>query len=117
MAQGRNFFFLSLYEFIGTLIALLSVNCSQGNAAVIAIGIFVAATLTGRVCGGHFNAAVTISIYICEKKWLRNLPVALIVIVVDILGAYAAMVLSMLLLGIDDVVKLSPPEGKFGGKT
>ena len=47
-----------------------------------------------------------------EKPWCgshRN--------IVDLLGAIAAMVISMLLLGIDGVVKLSPPEGKFGGRT
>ena len=117
MSSGRNFCYLALYEFLGTMIALLCINCSQGHAAVIAIGIFVAATLTGRICGGHFNAAVTLSIYVCERKWRKNLGVALIVIFVDLLGAIAAMVISMLLLGIDGVVKLSPPEGKFGGRT
>jgi len=45
---------------------LLSVNCANNNSAVVGVGFFIAATLTGRVSGGHFNGAVTLAVYIVE---------------------------------------------------
>lgn len=110
MISGKNLIFLSLYEFFGTFIALVGVNCAANNAAVVAVGFFIAATLTGRVCGGHFNAAVTLAVYICERKWIKNLPIALMIMIVDLLGAFTAMGVSLALLGIDNTFTLLPPK-------
>lgn len=89
--SNRNgLIFMAMYEFIGTFIALLGVNCAFNSAAVTGVGFFIAATLTGRVCGGHFNGAVTLAVYIVEGRWKENLPIALLIALVDALGAYAA---------------------------
>lgn len=112
MISGKNFLFLAFYEFIGTFIALVGINCARNDAAVAAVGIFIAATLTGRVCGGHFNAAVTLAVYICERKWLKNLGIAIMVMIVDILGAFCAMGVSIALLGFNDTFSLLPPPDK-----
>ena len=74
-----------------------------------ATGFFIAATLTGRVCGGHFNAAITLAVYITEGKWLKNLPVALLIMFIDLCGAFAAMMISVAMLGENNVFKLVPP--------
>jgi glycerol uptake facilitator-like aquaporin len=100
---------VAIYEFVGTFIALVGVNCAQNNAAVAAVGFFIAATLTGRVCGGHFNSAITLAVYITEGKWLKNLPIALLICTIDLLGALAAMMISVAMLGENKIFKLSPP--------
>ena len=112
MISKKSFLFLALYEFIGTFLFLVGVNTAANNAAVAAIGLFIAATLTGRVSGGHFNGAITLAVYICERKWLKNLPIAIMIIIVDLLGAYCGMLVSIGLLGYNDTFSLLPPEGK-----
>jgi glycerol uptake facilitator-like aquaporin len=81
---------------------------------VAAAGFFIAATLTGRLCGGHFNSAITIAVYICEGKWLKNLPIALLIMFVDLLGAFAGMGVSVAMLGINGTFKLYPPKDVNG---
>lgn len=110
--SGKSLMFMALYEFLGTFIALVGVNCAVNNAAVVAIGFFIAATLTGRVCGGHFNAAVTLAVFICEGKWSRNIGIACLIMVVDLMGAYAAMAISIAMLGVDGTFTLLPPIDK-----
>jgi len=97
---------------LGTFIALVGVNCAVNNAAVVGVGFFIAATLTGRVCGGHFNGAVTLAVYICEGRWKENLPIAALILLVDLLGAYFAMLLCTLMLGINGTFSLMPPNNK-----
>jgi glycerol uptake facilitator-like aquaporin len=57
--------------------------------------LFIACILTARVGGGHFNMAVTLGVYIVEgKHWKRNIPIALTVIVADILGGYTGIAIA-----------------------
>ena len=64
----RSYLYMSLYEYIGCLLFLVGINCSQNDASVAALGLFIAATLTGRLSGGHFNMAVTLAVYTVEAK-------------------------------------------------
>lgn len=112
LISRKSFIFLALYEFLGTFIALLSVNCAQNNSAVVGVGFFIAATLTGRVSGGHFNGAVTIAVYIIEGRWCKNLFIAFFVIVVDILAAFTAMAVALSMLGVNGTFTLLPPKTK-----
>eukprot|EP00347_Sterkiella_histriomuscorum_P017936 403347415 len=105
----KSLLFMAIYEFLGTFIALVCVNCAVNNAAVVGVGFFIAATLTGRVCGGHFNGAVTLAVYLCEARWCENLPIALIIVVVDLMGAYAAMAVCLAMQGVDGTFTLIPP--------
>jgi glycerol uptake facilitator-like aquaporin len=88
---------LAFFEFLGTAIFLFGINYSHGDAFNVACSLFIAAILTGRVGGAHFNAGVTLAVYIVEARWRYNLPIAATVIVVDILGAYFGIGLSALL--------------------
>ena len=109
LAEKKHYLFLAMYEFLGMIIFLVGINCSNNSSSVRALSLFIAATLTGRVCGGHFNMAVTFGVYLVEAKWRQNLFVALLVIVVDIVGAFLAMGIAILLLGPDNVFLLVPP--------
>ena len=100
---------MALFEYFGMILFLVGINCSGNDASVAALGLFVAATLTGRLSGGHFNMAITFAVYIVEGKWRNNLAIALIVAFVDIAGAFTAMAISAGLLGEKNVFTLIPP--------
>lgn len=100
---------MALYEFFGMTLFLVGVNCSLNDASVAALGLFIAATLTGRLSGGHFNMAITTAVYVVEAKWLQNLKVALSIILIDLCGAFIAMAISRGFLGRDHTFTLVPP--------
>ena len=61
--------------------------------------------------GGHVNGAVTVAIYIVEyKHWKRNLPIALIIIIAQLAGGFAACALRGLLVGWDQLAVLKPTD-------
>ncbi len=105
----RSYLFMALFEFFGMVLFLVGINCSGNDASVAALGLFVAATLTGRLSGGHFNMAITFAVYIMEGKWRKNLGTALVVMVVDLVGAFTAMTISAGLLGSKNIFTLIPP--------
>ncbi len=105
----RSYLFMALFEYFGMVLFLVGINCSGNDASVAALGLFVAATLTGRLSGGHFNMAITFAVYVMEGKWRNNLPIAIAVSAVDLLGAFTAMTISAGLLGEKNVFILIPP--------
>jgi hypothetical protein len=90
----KDYLWLGLFEFIGSAIFLLGINFSEGNAGVVAFSLFIAVILCGRVGGGHYNGSVTLAIYMIERKWAKNLPIAVTIWIVDILGAYFGILLA-----------------------
>ena len=108
----RSYLYMALYEFFGMVLFLVGINCSQNNASVAALGLFIAATLTGRLSGGHFNMAITVAVYLVEGKWLQNIKVAISIIFIDLLGAFTAMAVSKGFLGSDHTFALVPPGEK-----
>lgn len=90
-----DYLWLALFEFIGTAIFLLGINFSAGNVAIVGLSLFIAAVITGRVGGGHFNGGVTVAIYIIERKWKKNLPIMFTILIADILGAYVGILLAI----------------------
>ncbi len=69
----------------------------------------MAATLTARLSGGHYNMAITFAVYVIEGKWRKNLPIALAFTIVDLLGAFTAILISAGLLGVKNIFILIPP--------
>src|SRR4029453_4498501 len=60
-----------IYEFIGTFFLVLTVGCAAvsgaaGDLAPIAIGAILMCMIYagGHLCGGHFNPAVTLGVFI-----------------------------------------------------
>jgi glycerol uptake facilitator-like aquaporin len=105
----RSYLFMALFEFFGMVLFLVGINCSGNDASVASLGLFVAATLTGRVSGGHFNMAITFAVYVMEGKFKKNLSIALAVMIIDTIGAFTAMVISSGLLGSKNIFLLIPP--------
>jgi glycerol uptake facilitator-like aquaporin len=85
---------------------------TTSGASIVAASLFIAAILTGRVGGGHYNMAVTTAVYIMEyKNWRKNIPIALTIIVSDIVGGFFGCLIKALFTGWDNLVILSPVKG------
>lgn len=52
-----------LAEFLGTLLLLLGILASGGNAVVVGITLAIAIFFTGKTSGGHINPAVSVAMY------------------------------------------------------
>ena len=90
----RDYLWLALYEFIGSTIFLLGINFSNGQGLIVGLSLFIACLITARIGGGHFNGGVTLAVYIIERKWKANLPIAVLVWIVDILGCYTGILIA-----------------------
>lgn len=105
---------LALFEWLGTGLFLLGINYSEGTAWIIVASLFIAIILTGRIGGGHFNMGVTVAVYIIEgRNWKKNLPIALTVIVADILGAYTGIGIACGLQQKYDTFILKPEDSQL----
>lgn len=51
---------------------LNSINHTHGEPPVILTTIFAMSLIVGRITGAHFNSAVTVAIYVIEKKYKEN---------------------------------------------
>ena len=106
----RSYIYMAIYEFFGCVLFIVGINCSQNDATVASLGLFIAATLTGRLSGGHFNMAVTLAVYVVEGKWRKNIGIALSIAIIDIVGAFVGMFVSIGMLGTANTFKLVPPQ-------
>lgn len=51
-------------EFLGTLLLVLSVMASGGNALVIGATLALIVVLTGKISGAHVNPAISTAMYV-----------------------------------------------------
>lgn len=100
-------------EFIGTFFLVLTiglvVNSGKGDFAPIAIGsaLMVMIFAGGHISGAHYNPAVTLSVLMRGRIAMTE---ALVYMVVQIAGAFAASAAVVYLLG-SDKMPLTQPEG------
>ena len=73
---------IGILEAIGTAILFIGINFSNENPVVVISGILTGAVLSSRLTGAHFNAAVTVAVFIAEddKKKCKSIPLALVLI-------------------------------------
>ena len=69
---ANNKFFVSLYEFIGTALLIVTVNISNDTAVAVGIVLFTICIFIGPISGGHVNPAVSVGVYIKEGKYSEN---------------------------------------------
>lgn len=87
----------------------IALNFAYGQADVIASGIFVAIVLTYKITGSHFNAGISLGIYIINNDWKKQAPILATYIIAQIFGAYFGMIFSYLVIGHDNSLNLHPP--------
>ena len=75
-------------EFLGTLFFISAILLSKGNAFVIGAALAVAILLGGKVSGGHFNPAVSLTMYMKNNIAMNQL---LMYIVAQALGGLASL--------------------------
>lgn len=82
---GRIF----LCEIIGTGLFIYGIMLSN-NPVTFAFSLFASIMIFGAVTGGHFNPAVSLGVFISERKMKKHLCGLLILWTAQILGAMLA---------------------------
>jgi len=54
--------------------------------------------------------AFTFAVYVVEGKWRKNAKIALAVVFIDLVGAFTAIAISLLILGPNNTFTLVPPK-------
>ena len=83
-------------EFLGTCGLILSVNMVNSTTHV-SIACFVMIVLFGGISGGHINPAVTVGVWIEQKKYAENLCFALMIMCAQFIGSVFALVIGYML--------------------
>lgn len=102
-----------IYEALGTALLLIALNMSgpmgSTDALAVAGSIFVAIVMFGPVSGGHFNPAVTVSVFIKEAfnntqdtSAIENLIFGGLIILSQITGAIISVCFCHLVLSSSD---------------
>jgi aquaporin Z len=81
-------------EFLGTLLLVLSILASGGNAAFVGLTLAVVIFFAGKTSGGHVNPAVSLAMYLRKRMSLNDL---LGYIIAQLLGGAASVVLFKML--------------------
>jgi aquaporin Z len=62
-----------LAEFLGTLLLVLSILASGGNALFVGLTLAVVIFFAGNTSGGHVNPAVSLAMYVRNRMSLNDL--------------------------------------------
>ena len=85
------------YEFVGTALFLYCVLMTRDPPAVC-FTLFGASVIFGRVSGGHFNPAISTSLFIGQGNYAENFWTYILMILGQILAVAPAVVLAQLTL-------------------
>lgn len=101
-AANRSAFYSALlYEFLGTAVITYSFTMT-GKEPFLRSVVYLAMYLFAmHVSGAHFNPATSLAVYLSEKGFEKrkgNLRYLLLVMLVQVLGAYLGVLISFLLL-------------------
>ena len=77
-------------EYLGTLLLVLSVFVSGGNAAFIGFTLAVVIFFSGKMNPGHVNPAISVAMYFKKKLTLTEL---LSFVIAQVLGGISSVIL------------------------
>ena len=72
---------MCIYEFLGTAFLAFSVLMSNGSPFAVSFMVFAVIIVAGPVSGANINPAVSIGIFIQEKKFGQDIALLLLMIV------------------------------------
>ena len=82
-----------LYEVMGTAVLILAIDLSMGNPLAIGLLLLCAIACFDRVCGAHFNPAVSIAVLLKEGK-MSNILFFLMIVLSEIVGATLGVIIA-----------------------
>lgn len=94
-----------LVEFLASSVLVYAVLASGGNAGAVAGTLFCLILACGPISGAHFNPAVTVAVYVWNRKFKKDLGFMIMLILTEFAGA---------LLGIFWAWLVLMPEGIYG---
>ena len=87
-----------IYEFIGTAIIMYALCIYNGALAPTLGVILVMQLLAWDISGGHFNPAITMGVFVSQKKWGDQWLLMLLMSVAQYAGACFGILLGYLAL-------------------
>ena len=75
------------YEALGTAFLVYAVIVSGGNIIAVPLTLLIAIVMAGPVTGAHFNPAVTVAVYIQQRKFGENLGFFFFILIAEFVGA------------------------------
>ena len=80
----------------------------EGDAEIMAAGIFVAIVLTYRITGSHFNASISLGVYALQGQYAAHVKILFTYIGAQLVGSYFGMLFCWGVLGHEDSLDLHP---------
>ena len=78
-------------ELTGTCLLMLACNLAGDENLLVPLAYFALVTCFYEVSGGHFNPAVSIGVWISEKRYVHNLLFLISISLFQFLGALLAL--------------------------
>jgi glycerol uptake facilitator-like aquaporin len=81
-------------EAFGSFVLLCGISMANGlDSAPMVVGatIFMVVCFIGRITGAHMNGSVSLTIYLVEGKWAKNLVLLGLYLVADLVGSYLGL--------------------------
>ena len=84
-----------VYEFLGTAMLSYALLMSTGDAIAVSMVVFCLILILGPISGAHMNPAVSIGVFIEQKKFGQDIMLLLLILVAEILGAIFGIVMTL----------------------
>jgi len=87
----HNKFIVFVYEYLGTAFLLYAINMVTLNhygVFGIILSLFACLLIAAPITGAHFNPAVTVGIFVCNKTWHDDIDMFLITLFAQFFGAF-----------------------------
>ena len=96
--DGEKFFApILLTELVGTSLLMLSANMAGDELMVVPLTYFALIVCTYEVSGGLLNPAISVGVYIGEKKYVKHLLFMVFLSLAQMIGALTGLGLGYLL--------------------